>query len=133
MTTTAIDASPRADEVNLAVSRVVKVLLAHRGQTQAQLSAATGFRRSTLIRRMHGERDWTAPEVAILAKHFEVPVSVFYDGPDALLSRGVRTPTHQYQSPTKPAGTTVSPLKPSSSRRPLSTAVRPCPGSTRAA
>lgn len=120
-------------EVDLAVSRVVKMLLAYRGETQAALAQATGLGRKTVIRRMSGERGWSAAELATLSKHFEVPVSVFYDGPDALLRTGIQTVTHQYESPTKQGGTTVSSLKSSTPRGPRSSAVRPCGGAVKAA
>jgi transcriptional regulator with XRE-family HTH domain len=72
-------------DVNTAVSRVVKILLAYRRETQAALAVDTGLSKPTLIRRMAGERSWTAAEVAALARHFGVPEQVFYDGPDALV------------------------------------------------
>lgn len=131
--------APETD-VNLAVSRVVKVLLAHRRETQAQLSLATGLRKATLIRRMAGDRSWTAPEIAVLAKHFEVPVGVFYAGPDALLRSGAGTVTHESQSARRPAGPAAHPLNPAALRssrglvpRPRTAADRTCPGTSQAA
>ncbi len=68
------------------ITSVVRILLTYRQQTQADLVAGTGIQKRTLVRRLSGERSWTAGDVAALAEHFRVPVTVFYDGPDALLA-----------------------------------------------
>lgn len=122
-----------AQDVDHAVAEVVRILLTYRRETQARLGLALGLGKATMSMRMSGARGWTASEVAALARHFDVPVSVFYDGPDALLRTGIGTVTHQYESPTKQGGTTVSSLKSSTPRGPRSSAVRPCGGAVKAA
>lgn len=73
------------------ISAVLRILMAYKHETQQQLVGATGIPQRTLIRRMkNGATGWSAGEVAALADHYEVPVSVFYGGPDELM-QGART------------------------------------------
>lgn len=67
------------------VTDVVRILLAYKRQKQDDVITSTGIPKRTLIRRMNAG-GWSAAEVADLAQHFQVPVSVFYEGPDSLLA-----------------------------------------------
>lgn len=68
------------------VTDVVRILLAYRHEQQTHLVLGTGIPKRTLIRRMNGGGGWSAAEVALLARHFDVPVTTFYAGPDALMA-----------------------------------------------
>lgn len=74
------------------IGRVVDLLLTYRRENRLVLAALLGVSPKTLSRRLHGTLGWSADEVALLAEHFDMPVKVFYDGPDALIA-GMRTTT----------------------------------------
>ncbi len=50
------------------------------------VAQAIGLHRVAMYRRLSGEVQWRVGEVAALARHLEVPVQVFYDGPARLLN-----------------------------------------------
>lgn len=81
MTTASVEPSVVDDNV----TRVVEILQAYKRLSLNELIIASGIGKSTLIRRRHAG-GWSAAEVARLAEIFEVPVSVFYDGPDNLIA-----------------------------------------------
>lgn len=60
-------------------------MLLWRRETRVQLALLLGISLRTLGRRIAGELRWEAGELQRMADHFGVPVSRFYDGPDALL------------------------------------------------
>lgn len=75
-----------AHDVDGNVTAVVRILMAYSRERQADVCAATSIPLRTFIRRMKdGVGGWAASEIAALASHYDVPVSAFYDGPDALL------------------------------------------------
>lgn len=78
---------PETPAVDVSVTRVMEILRTYKNESWNELILATGIGKHTMIRRRaHG--GWTAAEVAILAAHFDKPVSVFYAGPDALFRFG---------------------------------------------
>ncbi len=72
--------------VNERIGRALDVLMTYRREKRLVVAALLGVSPKTLGRRLSGQIDWTAGEVSLLAEHFDVPVSVFYAGPDALLA-----------------------------------------------
>lgn len=75
-------AAPAVD-VDRNISRVLKLLMTYREQSLNELLLAVGMNKSTMIRR-RAQGGWSAEEVGRLAVHFDVPVSAFYEGADAL-------------------------------------------------
>lgn len=73
--------------VDARVTRVVEILLAYKQESWSELMIATGIGKSTMIRRK-SRGGWSAAEVAVLAEHFDAPVELFYQGPDALFRGG---------------------------------------------
>lgn len=69
------------------IGRVVDLLLTYRRENRLVLAALLGVSPKTLSRRISGSLGWTAEEVALMAEHFDVPVSAFYAGPDAMIAR----------------------------------------------
>jgi DNA-binding Xre family transcriptional regulator len=63
---------------------VIRVLLALRNEAQADLIAATGISKSTLIRRMD-QGGWKLRELQAIAAHFDVDTSVLLSGPQELV------------------------------------------------
>jgi hypothetical protein len=80
------------------IGRVVDLLLTYRRENRLVLAALLGVSPKTLGRRLNGVLGWTADEIAVMAQHFDVPVSVFYDGPEALLAGTSRSTTAEYLS-----------------------------------
>jgi hypothetical protein len=78
------------------IGRVVDLLLTYRRENRLVLAALLGVSPKTLGRRLNGVLGWTADEIAVMAEHFDVPVSVFYDGPEALLAGTSRSTTAEY-------------------------------------
>lgn len=76
-----------AHDLDGGMTAVVRILMAYTKEKQAEVCLATGIPRRTFIRRMGDGGGWSAAEIAALAKHFDVPVTAFYDGPEALLSK----------------------------------------------
>lgn len=58
--------------------------------TKAEMAEATGIPLRTLSRRLNGGGHWEWQEVAAMSAYFNVPMSVFHEGPEALMS-GVRS------------------------------------------
>jgi hypothetical protein len=75
---------------------VIRVLLALRNEAQADLIAATGLSKSTLIRRMD-QGGWKLRELQVIAAHFDVDTSVLLKGPHEL----VRVPKGSRALPTQ--------------------------------
>ncbi len=73
-------------KVNERIGRAVDMLMTYRQEKRMIVAALLGVSPKTLGRRLSGQLDWTAEEVSLLAEHFDVPVSAFYAGPDALLA-----------------------------------------------
>lgn len=69
------------------IGGVVDLLLTYRRENRLVLAALLGVSPKTLSRRIGGALGWSADEVALMAEHFDVPVSVFYEGPDAFIAR----------------------------------------------
>lgn len=69
------------------VSRVADMLRVGQGLTKAELAERTGIPLRTLSRRMNGGGHWEWREVAALAVYFNVPMSIFHEGPKALMDR----------------------------------------------
>lgn len=67
---------------------VAKMLLAANEMTYLDLGRQLGLKRTPIYDRMQGRMSFTVSEVAAMADHFGVPVSVFFGGPAALLSPG---------------------------------------------
>jgi transcriptional regulator with XRE-family HTH domain len=84
------------------VSRVVDMLRTWHRLTKAELAEATGIPLRTLSRRLNGGGHWEWQEVNTLAAHFDVPVSVFKDGPEALIKGARASVIQQYLGDTSP-------------------------------
>jgi transcriptional regulator with XRE-family HTH domain len=84
----------------------VRMLMAAQGMTTLDLGRQLGLGRSPIYDRTQGRKPFTVDEVASLAEFFDVPVSVFYAGPDALLGRhaGDRTALTGVASPLETRG-----------------------------
>ncbi len=74
------------DSVCVKISGVLRHLALARGQTVEDVGQAIGLHRVAMYRRLSGEVQWRVGEVAALARHLQVPVQVFYDGPERLLN-----------------------------------------------
>lgn len=72
--------------VNAGIGEVVRHLLLSTHQPRADLAALLGCHPKTLERRINGGYPWEAWEVGLMAAHFDVPVSLFYEGPGAFLA-----------------------------------------------
>ena len=59
----------------------VRAEVARRGLSQSALAAALNLTQSAVSRRLSGTVEFTASELAALAEHLQVPVSVFFDTP----------------------------------------------------
>lgn len=70
---------------------VVRMIKAARDLQADELAALLGISRASVYERLKGKSAFTAGEVAVLAEHFGVPVTVLYAGPDALLLGRTRT------------------------------------------
>lgn len=68
---------------------VVRMILAARGIGKDTLATTLGISRASLYERLNGRRAFTLGEVAIMAETFDVPVSIFFEGPSELLLGGV--------------------------------------------
>ena len=62
------------ESLNSQVATAVRIELARRNLTQAQLAKMCGLTESTFSRRMSGEIPWSADEIDQLALALEVPV-----------------------------------------------------------
>lgn len=94
-------AAPAVD-VDRNISRVLKLLIAYREQPLNELLMAVGMNKSTMLRRRaHG--GWSAEEVGRLAAHFDVPISAFYEGADALFRLSQKDITAGYRDLTPAA------------------------------
>lgn len=71
---------------NMAISKVVKHLLLSTDQPRTRLAEVLGCHPKTIGRRLSGLHEWTAWELSLLAAHFEVPVALFYEGPEAFMA-----------------------------------------------
>lgn len=71
---------------NMAISKVVKHLLLNADEPRTRLAEVLGCHPKTIGRRLSGLHEWTAWELSLLAAHFDVPVSLFYEGPDAFMA-----------------------------------------------
>jgi hypothetical protein len=91
---TTADVQTPAAEVEHNISAVVKQLMAYRNETNADLAALLHYDVQTIGRKRRNERTWQAWEVQALADHYDVEVSDFYAGVDALfrLSRKADLP-----------------------------------------
>lgn len=74
-------------EVDRNIRTVVKMLLAATDQKQADLPGLLGWSKSVTYSRMSGGSRFYAWEVEALAELFDVPVSVFHAGPDAMVGK----------------------------------------------
>jgi hypothetical protein len=81
--------------VDQAAGKVVRLLALHRDETVEDAATAANIGRDTMYRRLRGQGGWKASELAALAAHFGVPITVFYDGPDALLAGAGASSTGQ--------------------------------------
>lgn len=75
-----------ASDVDTSISGVAEQAILWRKETREQLAKVLGVSTKTLGRRIVGDKPWTAREIALMAEHFGLPISTFYQGPDALFS-----------------------------------------------
>ena len=71
--------------VDLNVSRVVKILLALRDWDQRDFAAAMQMDPATVTRLMKGQRIWKLTELKRLSLLFEKPMAYFLEEPEALV------------------------------------------------
>ncbi len=74
-----------SQDVDQAVALVVDMLRVRNRLTKADLAEKSGIPLRTLSRRLNGAGHWEWREVAQLAAYFNVPISLFYEGPSDLL------------------------------------------------
>lgn len=86
MTTNVVAPVP-PDDVDATIRAVVRALIGWRGVTKDEVADGAGIPRSTLFRRLRGTSGFSAAEVRQLARYFGAPVTVFYEGPEALFLR----------------------------------------------
>lgn len=65
---------PNEPDLQEVLRQNLRVLLAMRRMTHAELAAAISSDRSTIAKRMNGHRDWSLQDLARLAGVFEVPI-----------------------------------------------------------
>ena len=70
--------------VDIAISEVTRQAMLWRKESREQLSAMLGLSLRSVARRLVGDIAWEAREIAIMAEHYGLPISAFYEGPDAL-------------------------------------------------
>jgi hypothetical protein len=73
-------------DVDRNIRTVVKMLLAAHDEKPPELALKLRWSRSVMYSRLGGDTAFTAAEVAALADHFKVPVTVLFGGPSALLA-----------------------------------------------
>ena len=66
------------------ISTIVKILLAHRNLTQADLARQLGCHKTTVGQALHGKRRWSIEDLEAMSVIFEVPVSRFFEEPEEL-------------------------------------------------
>lgn len=80
---------PEPGSIDSNVTGVLEILIAYRRVSFKELIVATGIGKSTMIRR-RAQGGWSAAEVARLAEVLDVPISVFYEGPEKLIATSSR-------------------------------------------
>lgn len=79
--------------LNREIGEVAEHVLLWRKENRVQLALLLGLSVKTINRRISGERPWEASEIKTMAEHFGIPVSAFYEGPDALFGKGEKPTT----------------------------------------
>ena len=79
--------------IDATTSKVVRMLSAYQGEQMEDVAHAIGMERSKLYRRLSGKSSWMASEVGRLADHFGVSVSMFYEGPEGLITSRLCPPS----------------------------------------
>lgn len=90
------DARSRPADPDDNVRRVVALLLTYKGMSRRELGQILGLNRTPINDRMRGVKPFTVAEVAAMADYFGAPVSVFFEGPEALIGpRTLRASDHR--------------------------------------
>jgi transcriptional regulator with XRE-family HTH domain len=76
-------------EVDRNIRRVASLLCLYREIAHRDLAKLMGISQPGMSARMNGKQAFRTVEVAQLAEIFEVPVAIFFEGPEALLSSSV--------------------------------------------
>lgn len=77
--------TPTRDTTDSGISEIVLMLLARPGaRTRNELAEVLGISKRSLDRRIHGEIEWTAREVRVLASHYGLPINTLFEGAAAL-------------------------------------------------
>jgi BetR domain len=77
--------SPTTTNFDENCGAVVRTLLTALRLDHTALPPVLGIQMHTVHRALNGERHWRMDELDALAHFFDVPVSVFFDTPEALL------------------------------------------------
>jgi antitoxin component HigA of HigAB toxin-antitoxin module len=73
------------EEVDKAVPRILKALMALHGTDPAAVADHLGIAKSSLSERMTGKRRFTVVEIAKLAQFFKVSPATFFEDPASLV------------------------------------------------
>lgn len=68
------------------VVRIVRTLLAHRGQQQADLATHLGMDSGTMSRALNGKRRWTIEDLVAVAEFFSISPALFFEDSESLIS-----------------------------------------------
>lgn len=69
------------------ISRIVKTILASRGEKQKSLAPILDCDESTVTRKMKNGH-WTIDDLDAMAAHFDRPITVFFSNPDDIYGGG---------------------------------------------